>query len=308
MISDELLQLIITPEEAGERIDRYVSQKLSELSRSYTQQLIMDGAIQINQQLVKARQLVQAGDLVTVQCPPIQPSELIPEDIPLNVVYEDADVVVVDKVAGMVVHPAPGHITGTLVHALLSHYPDVQVNGTVRPGIVHRLDRFTSGLLVIARHEGAMKHLTDQQKARTMYKAYLAVVQGRFREPTGTIDAPIGRHPVDRNRQAIMADGREAVTHYRVLEELGEFTLIEAVLQTGRTHQIRVHFAYKSHPVLGDPTYGSRKSRAAFGINRQFLHAYKLGFRLPKDDSWCEFNSLLPEDLETTLQKLRQSL
>ncbi len=308
MIREELLQLIITPEEAGERIDRYVAQKISELSRSYTQQLIMDGAIQINQQLVKARQLLQAGDLVTVQCPPIQPSELIPEDIPLNVVYEDADVVVVDKVAGMVVHPAPGHITGTLVHALLCHYPDVQVNGTVRPGIVHRLDRFTSGLLVIARHEGAMKHLTDQQKARTMYKAYLAVVQGRFREPTGTIDAPIGRHPVDRNRQAILADGREAITHYRVLEELGEFTLIEAVLQTGRTHQIRVHFAYKSHPVLGDPTYGSRKSRAAFGINRQFLHAYKLGFRLPKDDSWCEFNSPLPEDLETTLQKLRQSL
>jgi 23S rRNA pseudouridine1911/1915/1917 synthase len=208
----------------------------------------------------------------------------------------------------MVVHPAPGHNDGTLVNAILARYPDVNLCGTLRPGIVHRLDQGTSGLLVVARNDHAMHSLTEQQKARTMHKAYLAVVEGRFKEPAGLIDAPIGRHPNDRKRRAVVMDGRDARTGYRVIEELDNYTLIEAVLETGRTHQIRVHFSYKNRPVLADPLYGPRKPRATFGLKRQFLHAYKLGFFLPADNTWREFTAPLPEDLLTVLNKLRASV
>jgi 23S rRNA pseudouridine1911/1915/1917 synthase len=188
---------------------------------------------------------------------------------------------------------------------LLARYPDITVSGDLRPGIVHRLDRDTSGLLVITRNDRARHAIQAQQQARTMTKAYLAVVVGRLKEAVGRIDAPIARHPTDRKRQAIVANGREARTHWRVLEELGEYTLIEARLETGRTHQIRVHFAYKSRPVLGDPLYGPRKPRATFGLERQFLHAYRLGFALPSSGEWAEFEAPLPEDLRAALEKLR---
>lgn len=302
---EELFELLVGPMYADMRIDRYVAAEVPDLSRSQARQLIDADHIQVNQRPVRPSHLLRNGDVVTVRRPLPQPSHILPESIPLHVVYEDADVVVIDKPAGMVVHPAPGHTSGTLVNALLARYPDLTVGGEIRPGIVHRIDQDTSGLLVIARHDRAMRHLTAQQKAHTMDKAYLAVVEGTFRIREGTIDAPIGRHPLDRKRQAVLADGREARTHYRVVEELGLYTLIEARLETGRTHQIRVHFAAKHHPILGDALYGPRHPRATFGLERQFLHAYRLGFALPSDNTWHECTVPLPSDLELTLQKLR---
>lgn len=304
-MANEVLELLVDQHWDGVRLDRYVALVVDALSRSYARQLIEDGHIQVNRRDARPSHAVQTGDLVTVRRPLPQPTDIKPEAIPLDIVYEDADVVVVNKPAGMVVHPAPGHISGTLVNALLARYPNMHLSGDVRPGIVHRLDQDTSGLLVIARNDHAMQLLTEQQRARQMHKAYLAVVEGRFKEPQGVIDAPLGRHPVDRKRQSVIADGRTARTHYRVLEELGAYTLLEVVLETGRTHQIRVHFAYKSRPVLGDPLYGPRKPPATFGLKRQFLHAYKLGFVLPSDNVWHEFVAPLPEELAVVLEKLR---
>lgn len=308
MAEPEIMYLEVTPDVAGERLDRYIARTVETLSRSYIQNLILDDHIQVNQQTAKPAQVLRTGDTITIWLPPTQYTDLIPEDIPLRIMYEDEHIVVVDKVAGMVVHPSPGHSTGTLVHALLARYPDIRVAGTLRPGIVHRLDGDTSGLLVVARTDHAMQALTTQQKDRAMHKAYLALVEGHFKEPAGVIDAPIGRHRHDRKRQAIRADGREARTHYRVLEELGSYTLVEAVLETGRTHQIRVHFSANHHPILGDPLYGPRKPRATFGLKRQFLHAYKLGFTLPSDGTWREFTSPLHIDLEAALRKLRNKI
>ncbi|HEX9441938.1 MAG TPA: RluA family pseudouridine synthase, partial [Roseiflexaceae bacterium] len=293
---EEVLRLVVESEDDGLRLDRYAADKVIDLSRSYARQLIEDAHIRINDRDARPSSPVHAGDVVTIQRPVAQPTDLVAQDIPLDVVYEDDAVVVIDKPAGMVVHPAPGHLDGTLVNALLARYPDIVVGGDLRPGIVHRLDRDTSGLLVIARSDRALHALQAQQQARTMTKAYLAVVEGRFKEPEGLIDAPIARHPTDRLRQAIVPDGRTARTHWKVIEDLGEYTLVEARLETGRTHQIRVHFAYKSRPVLGDPLYGPRKPRATFGLARQFLHAYRLGFVLPTTGAWAEFESPLPPD------------
>lgn len=306
-VEDELLRLEVGPDTNALRLDRYVAVAVADLSRSYARQLIEDAHILLNGHDARPSALVHTGDIVTVRRPVSQPTDLIAEDIPLNVVYEDSDVVVVDKPAGMVVHPAPGHQSGTLVNAVLARYPDITVSGDLRPGIVHRIDRDTSGLLVVARNDRARHHLQRQQQARTMLKVYLAVVEGRFKEPEGLIDAPIARHPIDRMRMAIVPDGRLARTHWRVIEELGDYTMVEARLETGRTHQIRVHFAYKSRPVLGDPLYGPRRPRATFGLTRQFLHAHRLGFTLPATGQWGEFESPLPPDLQTALEKLRSS-
>lgn len=300
----ETLQFIATEGDAL-RLDRYVAERIEDLSRSYARQLIEDEHILVNGKAARPSSKVQAGDVVTVRRPLASPTEIVAQDIPLTVVFENRDLVVVDKPAGMVVHPAPGHATGTLVNALLARFPDITVGDDVRPGIIHRLDRDTSGLLVVARNDFARHHLQEQQQARSMDKRYLAVVEGRFKEPEGVIDAPIGRHPTDRMRMAIMPDGRTARTHWRVVEELGEYTLIEAKLETGRTHQIRVHFAYKSRPVLGDPLYGPKKPKALFGLTRQFLHAYKLAFALPRTEQWAQFESPLPHDLAIALEKLR---
>jgi 23S rRNA pseudouridine1911/1915/1917 synthase len=304
-LGDEQLQFTVEAAQDGSRLDRFVAAIVADLSRSYAHQLIEDAHIRLNGRDARPSSPVRVGDIVTVRLPVARPTDLVAQDIPLTVVYEDADVAVIDKPAGMVVHPAPGHLDGTLVNALLARYPDITVSGDLRPGIVHRLDRDTSGLLVITRNDRARHAIQAQQQARTMTKAYLAVVEGRFKETEGLIDAPIARHPTDRKRQAIVADGREARTHWRVLEDLGEYTLIEARLETGRTHQIRVHFAYKSRPVLGDQLYGPRKPRASFGLSRQFLHAYRLGFALPSSGEWAEFEAPLPEDLRTALEKLR---
>jgi 23S rRNA pseudouridine1911/1915/1917 synthase len=305
----ETIHLQVQPQQAGMRLDRYVAEAIPHLTRSYIRQLIDEGLVLLNQQSgIKSGSALRPGDSVRVHLPPPQPTDLQPEALPLRVVYEDEHVVVVDKEAGMVVHPAPGHPGGTLVNALLARYPDMCVNDTLRPGIVHRLDQDTSGLLVVARTSAAMQALKAQQDARQMHKAYLLVVQGRMPEPQGTIDAPIGRHPADRKRQAVVANGRAARTHYRVCEDLERYTLLEAVLETGRTHQIRVHFAWRNRPVLGDPLYGPRKPRRTFGLQRQFLHAHKLGFALPGDGSWREFCSPLPPDLAAVLEKLRRAV
>lgn len=300
------VQLVAPADTQAQRLDRFVADHVVDLSRSYAHQLIEDEHVLINGKAAKPSAIVQPGDLVSVRRPLASPVDLAAENIPLDVVYEDADVVVVNKAAGMVVHPAPGHPTGTLVNALLGRYPDITVGNDLRPGIVHRIDRDTSGLLVVARNDRARHFLQEQQQARTMDKRYLAVVNGRFKEPEGLIDAPIGRHPVDRMRMAVVGDGREARTHWRVVEDLGEYTLVEARLDTGRTHQIRVHFAYRSRPVLGDPLYGQKKPRALFGLTRQFLHAYKLAFVLPGTGEWTQFETPLPEDLTTALEKLRK--
>jgi 23S rRNA pseudouridine1911/1915/1917 synthase len=296
--------LTVDTASAGERLDRYVARALPTLSRSYAQQLIADAQITVNGRPARASLGLCAGDQVAVAVPPPQPISLAPEAIPLSIIYEDANVVVVDKPAGMVVHPAPGHPGGTLVNALLARYPDMQVSGDLRPGIVHRLDAGTSGLLVVARNDASLRDLADQQRERQMRKIYLAVVEGRFKEPEGVIDAPVGRHASDRLRMAVTPQGRAARTHYRVAEELGAYSLLELRLETGRTHQIRVHLLHIQRPVLGDPLYGARKGRPSFGLGRQFLHAQQLGFRLP-GGAWREFSSPLPDDLQAALGKLR---
>jgi 23S rRNA pseudouridine1911/1915/1917 synthase len=297
----------VEPDSAGERLDRFVAAAVPVLSRSFVQQLIERESVTVNDGVVRSSYVLRPGDRIDVRIPTAEPIGLAAESIPLQVVYEDADVVVIDKPAGMVVHPAPGHPRGTLVNALLARYPDMQVGADLRPGIVHRLDRDTSGLMVVARHDAAMHALSDQQRARTMEKIYLAVVEGRWKEAAGTIDAPVGRHHSDRLRMAVTTRGRPARTHFRVLEELGQYSLMEVRLETGRTHQIRVHMQHLQRPVLGDPVYGSRHPRARFGLERQFLHAHRLGFRLPHTGEWREFVAPLPADLAQVLEQLRRA-
>lgn len=295
--------LVVEPEAADVRLDRYLAQALPDVSRSYVQQLIGDAHIRVNERTAKASYIVQAGDQISVTLPLPQPSDIVAENIPLSIVYEDDDLLVVDKAAGMVVHPAPGHSTGTLVNALLYHYPTMRIGSDLRPGIVHRIDRDTSGLLVVAKHDQAKTALQTQQQARQMLKIYTALIDGHFKEPQGVIDAPIDRNPSDRLRMAIVATGRYARTHYRTCEILGPFSLVEAKLETGRTHQIRVHFSHKHHPVIGDPLYGSRRQAQPLGLKRQFLHAQRLGFtRL--DGNWVECMSPLPDDLQNVLDEL----
>ena len=302
------IELLVPPTQAGERLDRFVAATVAELSRSHVQHLLETGQILVNGQKARASLSLRGGERVLVTVPPPQLTTLVPEALPLDILYEDEAVVVVNKAAGMVVHPAPGHSRGTLANALLARYPTMEVNGDLRPGIVHRLDQATSGLLVVARHDQAMQALTDQQRARTMLKVYLAVVEGRFKEPAGVIDAPVGRHPTDRLRMSVVVGGREARTHYQVQEELGAYTLLEVRLETGRTHQSRVHLLHRNHPVLGDPLYGGRRQRATFGLTRQFLHAYRLGFQHPTDGTWREFTAPLPDDLTVVLAKLRAAV
>lgn len=298
------LTFVLSDDEAGRRIDVVAAALVPELSRSRIQRLLESGLITLNGREVRASQPVRAGDRLEVFIPPPEPTDLQPEEIPLVVVYEDDDVVVIDKPAGLVVHPAPGHPRSTLVNALLARYPDMAVGGTLRPGVVHRLDRFTSGLLVVARNDAAHQSLVAQQKERTMLKVYLALVDGHMPAPEGLIEAPIGRHPRERKRMAVVPDGRPARTRYRTLEELGPYSLVEVRLETGRTHQIRVHFTYAGHPVLGDAQYGRRVG--LLGLQRPFLHAWRLGFRLPSSGQYREFESPLPPELGKVLEGLRQ--
>ncbi len=272
-------------------------------SRSYVQKLVREGYALQNGKVAKASSAVVTGDNILLHLPPPQETEALPEDIPLDVVYEDEDILVINKPRGMVVHPAPGNYTGTLVNAILAHCKDLKgINDRIRPGIVHRLDKDTTGLLVVAKNDSSMKGLIAQMKARTVSRRYLAIVEG-VPASRGRIEAPIGRHPRDRKRMAVVPGGREAVTEYEVLETFRDNALIECFLHTGRTHQIRVHMAFIGHPVVGDQIYG--RSRQRLDIPGQALHAHFLSFRHPVKGEPVEFTAVPPPDFEAVLRRLR---
>ena len=295
--------------EAGEggRLDRLVAARLADLSRTAVQRLIDDGFITLNGSSCKASDKVEPDDVIVVRVPPPVPTELVAENIPLTLVYEDDDLVVIDKPAGLVVHPAAGHDRGTLVNAVLGHIPDLGsaggIGGEVRPGIVHRLDKETSGLIVVAKHDRALQFLQDQFKARTIKKMYLALVEGIVEPREGVIDAPIGRSKADRKKMAVLHEGRSARTRYRVMRFYGNpaLTLIEAYPETGRTHQIRVHFAWFKHPLVGDKIYG--RQHPLVPIERHFLHAASLTLTLLNGETRT-FTAKLPGDLQSILDQL----
>lgn len=295
----EKLRFIV--DRAGFRLDKYIPQRYKELTRSYVQRLIKEGRVKVNNCTAKASSKLNAGDKVIINLPPPSPPSLSPEIIPLTVVYEDDSLIVIDKPAGLPVHPAPGHPSHTLVNALLAHCPDLPgINGSLRPGIVHRLDKDTSGLMVVAKKSATQLNLSQQLKSRSMNKRYLVLVRGHLLPQQGTIEAPIARHKRDRKRMAVTYEGREACTYYRVVRYLGDYTLVEATLKTGRTHQIRVHFSAIGFPVVGDGVYGVRSPFLA----RQFIHACTLGFTLPSTGEYVEFNSELPADLKQMLERI----
>lgn len=294
---------VVLPE-AGERVDKLLVSLRPDLSRAHIQRLIEEKRLIINGKPGKAGAKLRGGETLTLFIPAAQPlAHLEPENIPLDVIYEDAAVIVINKPAGLVVHPAPGHSSGTLVNALLHHVPDLSINGNQRPGIVHRLDKDTSGLLVAAKTDAALGHLIEQMKNRETLKEYRTLLEGDLQPPAGIIDAPIGRDPAQRKQMTVVRNGKAARTHYTVLEQLMSHTYVNAKLETGRTHQIRVHFSYMKHPVVGDPVYGQRKP--SLPLRRQFLHAYRLGFKLPTSGVYREFEAPLPPDLQAALDKAR---
>ena len=283
------------------RIDKVLTTLEPGITRSQLKNLINDGHVTVNGQAVKPKYKVQAGDKISLVKPEPQSLELTPENIPLDIVYEDDDVIVVNKPQGMVVHPAPGHPDHTLVNALLYHSPLSTINGTFRPGIVHRIDKDTSGLLMVAKNDLAHQSLAEQLRNKTNKREYLALVYGQIKEDEGTIDAPLGRNPQDRKKQAVVKGGRHAVTHFKVIKRYDNFTLVKCILETGRTHQIRVHMKYIGHPLVGDPLYGPRK---VIGKDGQFLHAALLGFKHPRTGKELVFEAPLPENFQKMLDKL----
>ena len=300
-------KIIFTAAEGGERLDKLISEYSDEISRSFAAKLAEDGAVTVNGKRVRKNYKAVSGDVVEIELPEPEPISAEPEDIPLDVVYEDDDLIVVNKPQGMVVHPAAGNYTGTLVNALMFHCRGTlsAINGVVRPGIVHRIDKDTSGLLVAAKNNEAHIFLAQQIKERKANRRYIALLNGILKED-GTVSKPIARHPVDRKKMAVCAGGREAVTHYHVLEHFGnEYTLAECVLETGRTHQIRVHMASIGHSVVGDKTYGIKKER--FNLAGQLLHAATLGFVHPKSGEYMEFSAPIPDYFENILEKLRKA-
>lgn len=303
----ESKQFIVDDSYKNVRLDVFLSKFFEDKSRSYLQNLIEEGSVRINGSSKKSNYKLRAGDMVDVNIPEPIGLNVEPEDIPLDIVYEDSDVIVVNKPQGMVVHPAPGVYSGTLVNALLYHCKDLSgINGVARPGIVHRIDKDTSGILVVAKNDNSHNKLAEQLKDHSMTRTYVALVEGIIKKEEGTVDAPLGRHPVDRIKIAVVKDGRRAVTHYRVLETLKNNTLIECRLETGRTHQIRVHMAYISHPLVGDPVYGHKKQR--FNLEGQMLHAKKLGFIHPTTGKYIEFHCDIPEHFKRVLDILRKEL
>ena len=293
----------------GERIDKFLSCRLEEVSRSYIQKLIKEGHVSVNGKPVKANYKLGAGDEISVEIPEAKEPDILPEDIPLDILYEDQDILVVNKPKGMVVHPAAGHYSGTLVNALMYHCKDSLsgINGVMRPGIVHRIDMDTTVSLLVCKNDEAHRILAEQLKEHTIRREYHAIVYGNIKEDTGTVDAPIGRHPTDRKKMSInYKNGKQAVTHYEVLERFGNFTYIRCRLETGRTHQIRVHMASLHHPLLGDEVYGP-SSRPPFpGLKGQVLHAKILGIYHPATGEYMEFDAPLPQYFVDLLQKLRR--
>ena len=307
MSENGLQRLTVSPEEAGVRIDKYLAEQLPDITRSYLQKLLKDGSVQMNGKPVKTSTKTAAGAVIELTIPEPEEPEILPEDIPLDILYEDSDVILINKPKDMVVHPAAGHYTGTLVNALMYHCKgDLSgINGVLRPGIVHRIDKDTTGVLIVCKNDKAHNALAEQLKEHSITRKYRAIVCGNLKEDEGTVDAPLGRHPQDRKKMAIVrAGGTRAVTHYRVLERFGHSTYIECQLETGRTHQIRVHMASLGHPLLGDEAYGRVKS--PFKLEGQTLHAMVLGFIHPTTGEYMEFEAPLPEYFEKLLEKLRR--
>jgi 23S rRNA pseudouridine1911/1915/1917 synthase len=313
------LEFAVSPEDSRKRLDHFLLEQDIPLSRSQIKRLIDEDLIQVNSAPSKPGYRLRSSDQVSVLIPDAQGINLDPEDIPLEILYEDRHLIVVNKPAGMVVHPAPGNYSGTLVSALLFHCRDLSgIGGRLRPGIVHRLDKDTSGLLVAAKQDQAHRNLAEQFKEHRVTRKYLALVCGSIPEDAGSIDSPIGRHPVQRKKMSSRArEGRRAVTHWKILERFNLFTLLEVQPQTGRTHQIRVHLSERGNPILGDPVYGGRKKgrvtedpEVSFLIQRLrglALHAGTLGFTHPQNGEYLEFSSPLPEDFEDLLRALRKS-
>ena len=303
----QVVEIRIQETQAGQRVDKLVTAEIEELSRAAVQKLIQAGFVTVNAAQVKASHHLGDGDLVLVRLPPPQPVEIHAEAIPLSILYEDAAVIVIDKPAGMVTHPAYGHTSGTLVNALLAHYPPLaQTDNLKRAGIVHRLDKDTSGIIIVAKAEAIRHTLQAQFKAREVQKTYLALVEGHLDPDQGIIEAAIGRDPDNRKRMAILRGGREAITAYRVLEFFGQHSLVQVEPKTGRTHQIRVHMAFLRHPVVGDRVYGYRKQRLP--LNRHFLHAQHIRFQHPQTGQFVEFHADLPHDLSSLLAHLRRQV
>lgn len=303
------IEFVIEEKSAGERIDKFLSDSLPDLSRSYIQKLIKDGQVTVNNKIVKANYKMNAGDLLLMEEPELQEPDIVPEDIPLDVLYEDSDLLIVNKPKGMVVHPSAGHYSGTLVNALMHYCKDdlSGINGVMRPGIVHRIDMDTTGSLLVCKNDFTHNDIAEQLKEHSITRVYHAIVHGNLKEDEGTINAPIGRHPVDRKKMSINhKNGKEAITHYKVLQRFKNFTYIECRLETGRTHQIRVHMSSISHPLLGDVVYGPAK--CPYKLQGQTLHAKTIGITHPRTSAYLEIDAPLPEYFVKLLEKLENSI
>ena len=302
----EPIRLRASEESKNQRLDAFLASSLDGLTRSQATRLIESGEVAVNERAVSKSYKLAGGEDIAVTLPEPEPVEAVPQDIPLDVVYEDADVIVVNKPSGMVVHPAPGHPDGTLVNALLYHCAGTLsgIGGALRPGIVHRIDRDTSGLIIAAKNDAAHQYLSAQLADHTLARTYECIVVGKLREDRGTVDAPIARHPTDRKRMAVVAGGREAVTHWEVIARYPGYTHVRCRLETGRTHQIRVHMAYIGHPILGDTVYGAKKEVP--GLTGQCLHAVGLRFLHPRTHEVMELSCPLPEEFTRMLQKIRK--
>ena len=302
---DEIRQFLVGEEEEGDRLDVYLSEQLGDMSRSYIQKIIKDKKVEVNGKIEKAKYLVKEDDNIKIEIPAPKLLEVVPQNIPIDIVYEDDDVLIVNKPQDMVVHPAPGNYENTLVNAILYHCKDKlsSINGVIRPGIVHRIDKDTSGLLMIAKNNNAHNSLAEQLKDHSITREYEFICHGVVKEDKITVDKPLGRNPKDRLKMAIVKDGKRAVTHFEVVERFENFTHMRARLETGRTHQIRVHALSINHPLLGDPVYGPKNTK--FKLNGQTLHAKKLGFIHPANNEYIEFDSELPDYFKDILKKLK---
>lgn len=299
-------EYLIAEEAQGKRIDKFLTETCSDFSRSFLQKLLKSGLVEVNGKPVKSSYRLSEGETVAFEVPEAVEAEILAENIPLDILYEDEDLILVNKPKGMVVHPAAGHYEGTLVNGLMYHCKDQLsgINGVMRPGIVHRIDMDTTGVLVVCKNDFSHNSIAEQLKVHSITRKYYAIVFGNIKEDSGTVNAPIGRHPTDRKKMSINPkNGRDAVTHYRVLERFGKYTYIECQLETGRTHQIRVHMTSLGHPLLGDCVYGPAKQ--PFALQGQTLHAGVLGFIHPRTGEYMEFQAPLPAYFEELLQKLR---
>jgi len=302
---DEIREFLVLDEEEGDRLDVYLSSQLGDMSRSYIQKIIKDKKVKVNGKEEKAKYLVKEDDEIKIEIPAPKLLEVVPQDIPIDIVYEDDDVLIVNKPQDMVVHPAPGNYEGTLVNAILYHCKDKlsSINGVIRRGIVHRIDKDTSGLLMIAKNNNAHNSLAEQLKDHSITREYEFICHGVVKEDKITVNKPIGRNPKDRLKMAIVNDGKHAVTHFEVIERYDNFTHMKARLETGRTHQIRVHALSINHPLLGDPIYGPKNTK--FNLKGQTLHARKIGFIHPTTNEYIEFNSDLPEYFTNIINKIK---